>query len=103
MDIRGFLDYLEKEKKSSENTLMAYKRDIMAFEKYLSQHGVTIEKASETDVIGYLMDINKAGKSKATGNRKLASIRAAFDYLMKEGKVSKDPTRGIKTSRATRK
>ena len=102
MDINGFLKYLEKNKKVSENTLLAYKRDIQAYERYLSERGLTLETATETDILSYIMDLNKKGRTKATTNRKLASVRAAYTYLMSEGKASTDPTKGIRTSRATR-
>ena len=103
MDIKSFLDYLENTKKMSENTLMAYGRDVKAFDTYMNEHNSSIERATKTDVIGYMMDLNKNGRSRATSNRKLASLRAAFDYLIKRGDISSDPTEGIKTPRAERK
>ena len=103
MDINGFIEYLKKEKKPSENTLMAYTRDVKAFIRYMEKTGGTIEGATETDIASYVMELNKTGRSRATVNRKLASLRAAFDYLKSTGIASKDPTKGIKTPRAERK
>lgn len=103
MNSKAFLNYLEKEKKVSENTLMAYSRDINSFEKYLEKHKTSVEEATQTDVLGYIMSLNKSGRSRATTNRKLASLRAAYAYLIKKGHVSADPTYGIKTPRAERK
>ncbi len=102
MDINAFLNYLEKEKKASDNTLMAYRRDVTAFHNYMTELGSSIEEATETDVISYIMGLNKAGKSRATTNRKVSSLRAAFDYLLREDIIKKDPTSGIKTARTTR-
>ena len=102
MDIKDFLNYLEKEKKASENTILAYRKDVVSFDNYMVNQGSSIEKATETDVITYIMEQNKSGKSKSTTNRKLASIRAAFDYLISKGVIAKDPTTGIKTAKATR-
>ena len=102
MDINRFIQYLEKEKKASENTLLAYKRDLEAFKKYMGERGASIEDATETDVISYIISLNKKGISKATTNRKVSSLRAAFDYLLKEKIVEKNPTSGIKTARTER-
>lgn len=102
MDINSFINYLEKEKKCSENTLMAYRRDISAFQRYMEANNSLIEHATETDVLSYIMKLNKDGKSRATTNRKISSLRAAFSYLIKQGVISKDPTEGIKTSRTIR-
>ena len=102
MDINKFLQYLEKERKASENTLLAYRRDVEAFNKYMMSIGSGIENATETDVLTYIMNLNKKGSSRATTNRKISSLRVAFDYLIFEGKIDKNPTNGIKTSRTVR-
>ena len=103
MNTKAFLNYLEKEKKASENTLLAYSRDISAFENYLEKRKIGIEDATETDVMEYILKLGKEGRSRATTNRKLASLRAAYAFLMKKGTVKSDPTSGIKTPRAERK
>lgn len=99
----AFMNYLKTDKNASENTLTAYGRDIRAFDKYMAEKGSSIEKANKTDVVSYIMDINKAGRSKATSNRKLASLRAYYGYLIRGGVVKEDPTTDIRTSRADRR
>ena len=103
MDFNAFVNYLEKEKKSSDNTLIAYVRDIKAFDKYMKNRGSSFEEATKTDVVSYIMDLSKNGRSKGTTNRKLASLRAGYNYLIKNGILTVDPTEGIKTPRAERK
>lgn len=103
MNTKAFLTYLEKEKKASENTLLAYSRDVKAFEAYLAKRKIGLEKATETDVTEYIMGLGKSGRSRATTNRKLASLRAAYSFLIKKGTIKTDPTIGIKTPRAERK
>lgn len=103
MNTKAFLTYLEKEKKASENTLLAYSRDVKAFEAYLAKRKIGLEKATETDVTEYIMGLGKSGRSRATTNRKLASLRAAYSFLIKKGTIKTDPTTGIKTPRAERK
>ena len=103
MNTKAFLRYMEKEKRASENTLLAYTHDISAFEKYLEKRKVSLEEATETDVMEYILKLGKEGRSRATTNRKLASLRAAYAFLIKKGAVKSDPTEGIKTPRAERK
>lgn len=103
-DINSFIAYLKNEKKTSENTVSAYRRDLFAFEDYLKARGVeNVRDASSTDVVAYLMELKNEGKSKSTSNRKLSSIRSYFKFLIKEGVVSENPTEDIKTPRAPRK
>lgn len=104
MEINDFLDYITTTKKVSKNTVAAYKQDIMAFGRFLSDNGIDeFEDASNTQIVSYLMDLKQNGKSKATVNRKLASIRAFYRFLMSQGLVQENPTEGIKSPKISRK
>ncbi|MDY6038191.1 MAG: tyrosine-type recombinase/integrase [Eubacterium sp.] len=101
--IDAFLKYLKENKNASDNTLIAYGRDIRAFEKYMSEKHSDILSATQTDVLSYIMQLSKNGKSRSTTNRKLASLRAFFDFNIKANQISINPTDDIKTPRAERK
>lgn len=104
MGIIDFIKYLEQEKKTSKNTVEAYKRDIAAFESFLAERGILgLSDASNADVAAYMMELKDGGKSKATMNRKLSSIRAFYRYLLKNGAVKINPTEDIKSPRVERK
>ena len=102
-NIRSFSDYLRDSKNTSENTILAYSRDILAFEKYLGKKGKELLEATQTDVLSYIMELSKAGKSTSTTNRKLASIRAFYTFKIKENELKTNPAEDIKTRRAERK
>lgn len=102
-NIRSFSDYLRDSKNTSENTILAYSRDILAFEKYLDKKGKELLEATQTDVLSYIMELSKAGKSTSTTNRKLASIRAFYTFKIKENELNTNPADDIKTPRAERK
>lgn len=102
-NIRSFSDYLRDSKNTSENTILAYSRDIIAFEKYLGKKGKELLEATKTDVLSYIMELSKAGKSTSTTNRKLASIRAFYTFKIKENNLKVNPADDIKTPRAERK
>lgn len=99
----AFLEYIEKKKKASRNTLAAYRQDLNGFGHYLEEKGMTLEKATNTQVVAYIMLLKKEGKSRATVNRKLASLRAFYRYLIGQGVIQEDPTEGIKSPRIERK
>ncbi|MBQ6662274.1 MAG: tyrosine recombinase [Firmicutes bacterium] len=103
MDVNEFLEYLKTEKGASENTVTAYGRDVRAFARFLRDSGTTLTEATKTDVLSYLMELGKNGRSRATNNRKLASLRAYYEFLMRRGLVEADPTTDIRTPRAERK
>lgn len=104
MEMTDFLNYLITEKKASQNTSDAYIRDAKAFEAFLKAREVSSFKhASNTDVVAYLMELKNSGRSKATVNRKLSSIRTLYKYLMKTGQADSNPTEDIKSPKIERK
>ena len=99
-----FVQYLQKEKRMAKNTLEAYRRDVLHFISFEGSRGITdVSDTSSTDIIAYLHNLKAKGKSASTVNRKLASIRSYFNYLLKQGSVSENPTSGIKTPKIQRK
>ncbi|MCI9640387.1 MAG: tyrosine recombinase [Emergencia sp.] len=104
MELYGFIIYLKEEKKSSDNTCEAYMRDIKAFGEFLQRRGiVALEKAGSNDVAAYMMELKNSGKSKATINRKLSSIRTYYKFLIKKGMMRENPTEDIKSPRVERR
>lgn len=104
MYITAFTDYLKKEKRMSANTLEAYSRDISEFAEFESARGMTdILDVSTTEIVAFLHHLKNSGKSAATVNRKLASVRSFFNYMMAEGKVHSNPTANIKSPKIERK
>lgn len=104
MYLDGFIEYLRTEKRRSSNTQEAYRRDYLNFEEYMKAKNIyDLKDVSNTEIVSYLYKLKDEGKSAATVNRKLASLRALYTYLKKEGIVSRDPTEGIKSPRVGRK
>lgn len=104
MEINDFLIYIQKTKRVSENTVSAYKQDLVAFKKFLRENKIMdFSQATNTQVVAYLMELKSTGKSKATVNRKLASIRAFYRFLIKANRIKENPTEGIKSPKISRK
>jgi integrase/recombinase XerD len=103
MERVAFNAYLKNVKKSSPNTISAYLRDAKEFDIYMADIGKSWEDATKTDIVSYMLKMDKEGKSRSTQNRRLAAIRAYFNFLIKSGKISMDPTEGIKSTRPERK
>ena len=60
--IKQFLDFLQNEKRVSNNTLQSYSRDIHQYESYLSQNRINYLKVDNkkiNDYLKHLQDINK--------------------------------------------
>ena len=104
MIIDKFADYLEKEKKVSENTIEAYVRDIEHFNDFVNARGILdLKDVTNTEIVAYLMKLKSEDKSKSTVNSKLASIRTFYNYLIKTRLIKYNPTVDIKTPKIERK
>ncbi len=104
MYIEQFVDYLKNEKKMSDNSLAAYKRDVLDFEKYCKKIGKDdLLEITNGEIVSYLLALKDEGKSAATVNRKLASVRSLYKYFSENGMISSNPTANIKSPRVERK
>ncbi|MBQ9826209.1 MAG: tyrosine-type recombinase/integrase [Firmicutes bacterium] len=94
---------MEKERGSSRSTLSAYVADIWDFTDFLKARGKEPEDAANADVAAYVMDLSDKGKSHATVNRRLASLRGFYNYLVSIRAVASNPTAGIKSAKVARR
>lgn len=95
--IKNFLEFIENDKKASQNTLQSYKRDIMQYSSYIEQNRINFLKVDEEDIREYLKYMNEIGKKSSTISRSLASIRSFYQFLLKNKKVKRNPTEGIQS------
>ena len=93
--IKQFLEFLQIDKKLSDNTLQSYRRDILQFEKYLSDVNISYEKVTEEEIEKYMNYLKNVGKKTSTISRNLATIRSFYQYLIKNKKIETDPTTKI--------
>lgn len=103
-DLADFTGYLREVKKSSENTIQSYTRDLKGFFRFME--GLGIEDAAQinrTNVMAYVYELQKEKKAAATVSRSIASVRAFFYFLMRCGSVSENPAAEVDTPKAERK
>lgn len=95
--IKLFLDFLQNDKKLSNNTLQSYRRDILQYQKYLEENDINYLKVTEEDAKKYLKNLKKVGKKTSTISRNLATIRSFYQYMIRCKKVKEDPTSAIQS------
>lgn len=103
-DIREFISYLHNTKKTSNNTEVSYQRDLKKMSTYLTGKGIKdITEVSELDLQGYISEMERKDFASSTISRSVASIRALFQYLFKEGKIKNDPSDALKPPKVEKK
>ena len=102
--IVDFTEYLRNEKKSSENTVLSYARDLKGFCRFMKESGVLDPaKVNRTNVMAYVYELQKPHQAGATVSRNIASIRSFFQYLQRKGIVTENPAAELELPKVEKK
>jgi len=95
--LKHFFEFLENDRKLSENTLQSYKRDLKQFRRYLEACDLNYNKVKEEDIKDYIKELQEEGKKASSISRGIASIRSFYQFVLKNKKVKVDPTQNIQS------
>lgn len=99
--VRQFLEYVEKEKNYSANTLRSYEDDLAQFYDFLKTHDEnTLNNLSTIDQVTirlFLGELYEQEKKKRTIARKLSAVRSFFKFAVRKGFVQHNPAEHIVT------
>lgn len=102
--ITSFIDYLNVEKGLAANTLDSYGRDLKQYSRYLSEGPMlSFEEASTHTVTSYLHHLQKQGRATATIARRLAALRAFYQFMVRERRLVNDPTANLQSPKQKKK
>lgn len=102
--IDSFLNFLQYEKRFSPHTVTSYKNDLSQFNTYLkSQYEEEAQAASYTMVRSWIVQLVEQELDPLSVNRKIASLRSYYKFLMRQGMISKDPMMKIKVLKTRKK
>jgi len=99
-EINRFLDMLWMERGLSDNTLSAYRSDLLAFAGWLQHKGMNFQDAQDADIKVYLASVR--GYSVRTLARRLSCLRRYYNYLVREGIMDHDPSARVEAPRLGR-
>lgn len=102
--VQNFVNFLERDKRLSLNTLQSYRRDIEQYFTYLQEINLqNISNSNKTTVIAYLLYLQKKGRATSTISRNLASIRSFYQYIAKNKMIDHDPTAELESPKVEKK
>ena len=103
-EIKEFISYLHNEKKTTENTELSYRRDLMKLCMFLEEQGVTeVGKVTATNLNSYMLYLEKKKFAPATISRNIASIKAFYHFLYKGKLVDEDVAESLKPPKLEKK
>lgn len=103
-EIQSFILYLKEAKKASRNTVMSYQSDLAKMSAYAREQGaVSAKMVSPTILNSYVLELEKSGMAASTISRYIASMKAFFEYLVREHQLSEDPSYHLKAPKVEKK
>ena len=98
-----FCDALWLEDGLSRNTLESYRRDLRLFAVWLSaERGRTLLEAERVDLLGYLAYKFQRRAKPRSAARLLSSLKRLYQYLLREGAITADPTLQVEAPKLPR-
>ena len=97
----SFLLFLRETKKMKENTVKSYERDLRSFLLFCYQKSGESFPVFSEEFPNYLNYLKSCNRSSATVSRNIASLRCFFRYLVSQGKLERDPSKGTKYEKLT--
>jgi integrase/recombinase XerD len=98
--IDSFLDVLWMERGLSENTLSAYRSDLIHFSRWLEPKDVELVKVEMKDILAYSSSTDVV--SSRTVARRLSSLRRLYEYLLREDQINQNPVTNVDAPRLGR-
>ncbi|TPG38112.1 tyrosine-type recombinase/integrase [Flavobacterium pectinovorum] len=89
----AFRDYLQLEKKYSPHTVHAYLNDILFFEMFNKDNfeQENIEQVNYSQIRSWIVSLVDANISNVSVNRKMASLKAFYKFLLKTKQIEVNP------------
>ena len=103
MEIEDFLNHLSFERQLSQNTILAYGRDIKQFFAYCAENQTEPLQATPEFLDNYIYHLKaEITLAPASTQRKLEALKSYYKFLMVEGIIKKDPSRFLLSARTIR-
>nr|HQU71279.1 site-specific integrase [Calditrichia bacterium] len=102
--LESFLNHLALERSLSDNTVIAYQRDLERYRRFLEQRNLkSPENVSPPVIQDYSGVLTHIGLAPVSIARNFSAIRTFHKFLILENVCANDPTEGLETPRQSRK
>ncbi|MFD2787676.1 tyrosine-type recombinase/integrase [Hymenobacter rubripertinctus] len=100
-----FFDYLRFEKRYSPHTVVSYQTDLRQFAEFLHSTYELAEpaQADHTLVRSWVVQLMQQQRDPRTVNRKIACLRSYYSYLLRTGRIQKNPMLRITSPKVAKK
>lgn len=97
--VNSFLKYISFEKRYSQHTVKSYQNDLAQFQAFILSKFQTDELSAATQLMirSWVLSLMDDAISARTVNRKIASLKSFFKFLLKREVIEKNPTARIRS------
>tara|TARA_R110002051_G_scaffold173614_1_gene243911 strand:- start:375 stop:1265 length:891 start_codon:yes stop_codon:yes gene_type:complete len=105
MSVISFISYLSLEKKYAANTILAYENDLGEFSLFCKENfnNDAIESVDYNSIRNWIVDLVNTKISNRSINRKIASLKAYYKFLLKIGLIDTNPLAKHKALKTAKK
>lgn len=104
MFLERFIQYIQYEKRYSPHTVSAYQSDLDQFFKFLNEQDADLTNPSEITyqhIRGWMVHL-MADHTARSVNRKIATLRKYFKFLLREGLITNNPASKIQSPKTVK-
>lgn len=102
--IDAFIEYMHDKKKTSNNTEMSYKRDLLKLVAFLKNKGISdFKQVKDSDLKEYVEFMRNNNAANASISRSIASTKALYGYMVNCDYVTSDITDTLKAPKVEKK
>ncbi len=102
-EVKRFLQYCRNEKNYSDDTLRAYRKDLLIFQQYLNAiFQVPPSEASEEQLRGFLVWLREQELADSTVERRLAAVKAFYGFLTRRNVREDNPAANLSFTNSSR-
>ena len=91
-EVQLFLDFARVEKGLADNSIESYRRDLTEFSDFLNRLGKSPSAVDRDDIRAFLRGLYDRHMGARSVARHLVSLRNLFRFLVREGRLTSDPT-----------
>jgi integrase/recombinase XerC len=95
------LDHLSIERRLSSHTITSYSTDLEQFTAFVNP--TELQQVQAIDVRKWLISLSDDSIQNRSINRKLATLRTFYKYLLRTGKITENPMASIRMVKTTKK
>jgi integrase/recombinase XerC len=103
--LADYLRYIEEGRQLSDHTVAAYRRDLFQFRHWMDTQRSEWDwdEVDRLDLRSYLGYLARRGLARRSIGRKLSAVRSFFRWLHREGVVTGNPARAVRSPKTERK